>query len=138
MPRVQVSRKLHFSAAHMLARRDWSPERNLEVFGPCANPNGHGHNYDLEVTVSGEIEPETGFVLDLKRLSALVEQHVVRDLDHKNINVEVAWMREINPTTENLVVAIWRRLEPVLPAGIRLERIVLWETARNHVEYTGE
>lgn len=137
MPRVRVSRRLHFSAAHTLVREDWSEARNREVFGPCSNRLGHGHNYELDVTVAGEPDPETGFVLDLKVLRDLVEERVIRDLDHRNINVEVAWMEGINPTTENLVVAIWHRLEPVLPDRVELERLVLWETPRNYVEYTG-
>ncbi len=137
MPRVRVTRRLHFSAAHRLEHEGWSAERNREVFGLCANPNGHGHNYDLDVTVVGDVDPQTGFVMDLKRLKELVERRVVVDVDHRNLNVEVEWMRGINPTTENLVVAIWTRLAPALPAGIELERLVLWETARNCVEYSG-
>ncbi len=138
MARVRVTRRVHFSAAHRLRRADWTPERNVEVFGACANPNWHGHNYEMDVTVAGEPDPETGFVLDLKRLRDLVEERVVRDLDHRNINVEVAWMEGVNPTTENLVVEIWRRLVDHLPERVDLERIVLWETPRNYVEYSGE
>ncbi|MGH7477504.1 MAG: 6-pyruvoyl trahydropterin synthase family protein [Longimicrobiales bacterium] len=138
MARVKVTRRLHFSAAHLLQRNDWSEERNREVFGLCANPAGHGHNYDLDVTVEGEIDTETGFVLDLKRLKELVEARVVADLDHRNINIEVPWMQGVNPTTENLVVGIWQRLEPALPPRVQLRRLVLWETPRNYVEYTGD
>lgn len=138
MARVKVTRRVHFSAAHRLGREEWSETRNREVFGLCANPNWHGHNYEMDVSVEGEIDPETGYVLDLKVLRELVETRVLADLDHGNLNVDVAWLGEVNPTTENLVVAIWRRLVDVLPARVRLCRIVLWETPRNHVEYSGE
>lgn len=138
MARVRVTRRLHFSAAHRLGRDDWSASKNEEVFGLCANPNWHGHNYELDVTVEGEIREETGFVIDLKELRALVEDTVIRDVDHRNLNLDVAWMRGVNPTTENLVVAIWRRIEPQLPSGVKLVRLVLWETPRNRVEYRGE
>jgi 6-pyruvoyltetrahydropterin/6-carboxytetrahydropterin synthase len=137
MPDVRVTRKLHFSAAHRLYRADWSDERNAEVFGDCSNPHWHGHNYELEVTVAGPVDPETGFVVDLKRLRDLVQDRVVKDVDHRNLNLEVPWLSDVNPTTENLVVAIWERLEGELPIGVRLDRVVLRETPRNHVEYTG-
>jgi 6-pyruvoyltetrahydropterin/6-carboxytetrahydropterin synthase len=107
------------------------------VFGACANPNWHGHNYELDVTVEGEVDPETGFVLDLKHLRGLVEDRVIGDLDHRNLNLDVEWMTGTNPTTENLAVAIWRRLEGSLGDGVRLVRIGLWETPRNYVEYSG-
>ncbi len=138
MPTVHVTRRLHFNAAHRLFRPEWSDERNAEVFGACANPNWHGHNYEIEVTVAGEIDPETGFVMDLKQLKDLVESRVIGDVDHRNLNVEVPWMQGLNPTTENFVVAIWERLAEGMPSGTRLEKIVLWETPRNHVEYRGE
>lgn len=135
--RVRVTRRLHFSAAHRLGREDWPDARNREVFGLCANPNWHGHNYDLEVTVEGSIDPETGYVLDLKILRELVEEQVVGDIDHRNLNLDVPWLAGVNPTTENLVVAIWGRIASGLPAGVELKRVVLHETARNSVEYTG-
>ena len=138
MPRVRVTRRVHFSAAHRLHRSDWSEERNRQVFGDCANPNGHGHNYELLVTVEGEVDPETGYVLDLKSLKEIVGERVVADLDHRNLNLDVPWLEGLVPTTENLVVAIWRRLEPALPGGIRLERLVLRETPHNEAEYRGE
>jgi 6-pyruvoyltetrahydropterin/6-carboxytetrahydropterin synthase len=138
MARVKVTRRVHFSAAHRLGRDEWSQEENRRVFGDCANPNWHGHNYELDVTVAGPIDPATGFVYDLKALRDTVERCVVADLDHHNLNVDVSWMSGVNPTTENLVVAIWRRLEPELPAGVDLERLVLWETPRNYVEYSGQ
>ena len=137
MPNVSITRKVHFSAAHRLHRADWSEERNQAVFGLCASPNWHGHNYELDVTLEGEIDAETGFVYDLKQLRELVEARVLADLDHRNLNLDVAWMRDVNPTTENLVVAIWNRLKGGLPDGVRLKRLVLYETPRNYVEYTG-
>lgn len=137
MPRVRVSRRLHFSAAHKLGRAEWDRDKNEEVFGLCASENWHGHNYELDVTVSGEIAEETGFVYDLKKLRELVEKAVINDVDHRNLNLDVAWLTGINPTTENLVVAIWQRLESRLPGELELERLVLWETPRNYVEYDG-
>ena len=138
MPRVSVTRRLHFAAAHRLGREDWSAERNQEVFGLCANPNWHGHNYELDVTLEGPVDPETGFVYDLKNLRELVEARVIADVDHMNLNLDVSWLRGVMPTTENLVVAIWHRIVGALPAHVRLQRIVLWETPRNYVEYAGE
>jgi 6-pyruvoyltetrahydropterin/6-carboxytetrahydropterin synthase len=138
MPRVRVTRRVHFSAAHRLGREDWDAERNLATFGECARTNWHGHNYELDVTVGGDVDPNLGFVMDLKRLKELAEELVAADLDHRNLNVDVPWLTGINPTTENLVVAIWDRLFDALPEGVDLERLVLWETPRNYVEYTGE
>lgn len=137
MPRVKVSRRLHFSAAHRLFREEWNAEKNRQIFGLCASPNWHGHNYELDVTVEGEIDPETGYVYDLKALKELVESRVVADLDHRNLNRDVPWLAGLNPTTERLVVAIWQRLAEAFPEGVRLARLVLWETPRNFVEYTG-
>lgn len=137
MPRVRVTRRLHFSAAHRLAREEWSDERNAEVFGLCASPNWHGHNYELDVTVEGEVDPTTGFVLDLKELKRLVETEVIRDLDHRNLNLDVPWLQNVIPTTENLIVALWHRIAGVLPPRVQLVRLVLWETPRNYVEYFG-
>lgn len=136
MPRVSVTRRVHFSAAHRLYRPDWSEERNRKVFGECANANWHGHNYELDVTVEGELDGETGYVLDLKRLRDLVHAAVIQDVDHRNLNLDVDWMSE-NPTTENMVVAIWERIRPRLPEGVELKRLVLRETPRNYVEYEG-
>ena len=135
--RVRVTRRLHFSAAHRLHREDWTEARNREVFGLCSNPNWHGHNYELDVTVEGPVDAETGYVLDLKTLRDLVEARVIADVDHRNLNVDVKWLADVNPTTENLVVAIWRRLEGTMPANVRLVRLVLHETPRNAVEYEG-
>lgn len=138
MPRVRVTRRMHFSAAHRLHREDWSTEENRRVFGACSNPHWHGHNYELEVTVEGEVDPETGFVMNLKELRDRVEDLVVADVDHRNLNLEVEWLEGTNPSTENLVVAIWDRLAGALPDGVELDRLVLRETPRNYVEYTGE
>jgi 6-pyruvoyltetrahydropterin/6-carboxytetrahydropterin synthase len=138
MARVKVTRRVHFCAAHRLGRDDWSEAENLRVFGSCANPNWHGHNYELDITVEGEIDASTGFVYDLKALREVVEQRVVNEVDHRNLNLDVAWLEGVNPTTENLVVAMWRRLENAVPDGVRLVRLVLWETPRNYVEYSGE
>lgn len=138
MPTVRVTRRVHFSAAHRLGRDDWDEARNRETFGLCANPNWHGHNYEMDVTVEGEVDPDTGYVLDLKKLRELVEARVVDELDHGNLNLDVPWLEGVNPTTENLVVAIWGRLADALPSGARLVRIILWETPRNYVEYSGE
>ena len=137
MPRVRVTRRLHFSAAHRLFNPAFSDERNFEVFGLCANPNWHGHNYELDVTVEGPVDPETGFVMDLKILKELLEQRVLADVDHRNLNVEVGWLEGINPSTENVAVAIWGRIADQLPAGVRLAKVLLRETPRNSVEYTG-
>ncbi len=137
MPVVRATRHVHFSAAHRLYRPDWSDEQNAAVFGDCANPAWHGHNYDLEVTVEGPVDPETGFVMDLKHLKEILGERVVDDVDHRNLNTEVEWLSGTNPTTENLAVAIWDRIVDALPEGVRLARIVVHETARNSVEYTG-
>lgn len=138
MPRVRVTRRVHFSAAHRLGREEWSQAENERVFGDCAHPNWHGHNYELDVTVEGGVDPETGFVLDLKELRDLVEARVLEDVDHRNLNLDVPWLEGVNPTTENLVVGIWRRLVEALDGRAELVRLVLWETPRNYVEYTGE
>ena len=138
MPVVRATRRAHFSAAHRLYRPDWSDEQNAEVFGDCANPHWHGHNYEIDVTVEGPVDPETGYVMDLKLLKQALEDRVLGDLDHRNLNLQVPWLEGVNPTTENLVVAIWGRLVDAMPADVRLVRIVLHETPRNSVEYSGE
>lgn len=137
MPKVRVTRRVHFSAGHRLHNPSFSEEENREVFGACSNPTGHGHNYELEVTVEGEVDPATGFVVDLKRLKDLLERLVVSDVDHANLNVDVDWLRGVNPTAENLAVRIWERLEGELD-GAELVSVKLWETERNVVEYRGE
>ncbi len=136
MPTVTVTRRVHFSAAHRLHDPNKSDEENREIFGLCNNPNYHGHNYELDVSVEGPIDVETGFVVDLGLVKRIVEERVLRHLDHKNLNVDVPELETLNPTTENIVVAIWRMLDGAFPA--RLKKLVLWETPRNYVEYTGE
>ncbi|MGD2135008.1 MAG: 6-carboxytetrahydropterin synthase [Gemmatimonadales bacterium] len=135
MPTAIVTRRVHFNAAHRLHSAALSDEENRAVFGACNNPNYHGHNYELEVSVEGEIDPVTGFVADLGAVRRIVEQEVLARLDHKNLNLDVPEFAEVNPTTENLVVAIWRMLEGRLPG--RLVKLVLWETPRNSVAYEG-
>lgn len=137
MPDVRVTRRAHFSSAHRLFRADWSEERNTEVFGDCSNPNWHGHNYELEVTVEGPVDPITGFVMNLKDLRDALQVRVVDDVDHRNLNTEVSWLRGVNPSTENLAVAIWDRIADALPSGVRLARVALRETPNNSVEYLG-
>jgi 6-pyruvoyltetrahydropterin/6-carboxytetrahydropterin synthase len=136
MPTVTVTRRVHFNAAHRLHSPSLSDEENRRVFGPCNNPNFHGHNYELEVAVAGEVDPVTGFVANLDDVKQIVERHVVSYLDHKNLNLDVPEFRELNPTAENLVVVIWRLLEGHLPGA--LARLVLWETPRNYVVYEGK
>ena len=138
MPRVRITRRLHFCAAHRLARDDWSEEENRRVFGDCANPNWHGHNYDLEVTVAGPVDPETGYVMDLGALKELVNRRVVDQLDHSNLNLDVPWLEGVIPSTENLAVAIWKRIAAHIPGPAELDRVVLWETSRQWAEYRGE
>ncbi len=137
MPIVRVTRRLHFSAGHRLHNPRLSDQENREIYGLCNNPNGHGHNYGVEVTLKGEIDPRTGYVFDLKRLKHLVHETVLKDVDHANLNVDVAWLEGVIPTAENIAVHIWRRLAEALPSGM-LERVVLWESERNLVEYSGE
>lgn len=135
--RLSVNRKAHFNAAHRLFRKDWSDEKNLEVFGKCSNPHYHGHNYELIVKVIGEIDPETGFVMDLKRLKKLIYEEVEVPFDHKNLNKEVKPFDELNPTAENIVVIIWKKLRNKLRSNLDLE-VTLYETPRNFVTYKGE
>lgn len=138
---IYVSRKEHFNAAHKLSNPAWTREKNLEVFGPCANENWHGHNYDLIVTVKGNPEPETGFVIDLKKLSALIRREVVDKVDHKNLNLDVDFMKGKMASTETLAMEIWKILAPEISkiaSRASLHSIKLYETPRNYVEYFGE
>ena len=137
MARLLITRRLHFSAAHRLARDDWSDDENRRLFGDCANPNWHGHNYELEVTVAGPVDPATGYVMDLKSLKDLVNRRVVDDLDHRNLNVDVPWLDGVIPSTENLAVRIWGRIAPHIPPPAQLDGILLRETPRHWVEYRG-
>jgi 6-pyruvoyltetrahydropterin/6-carboxytetrahydropterin synthase len=136
MPRCTVTRRVHFNSAHRLWNPSFSAEENERVFGVCNNPNFHGHNYNLDVSVEGEIDPATGYVLDINRLKAIAQECVVRHLDHKNLNLDVPWFRELIPTAENIAVVCWRLLAPAV-APARLARIRLWETERNYVDYDG-
>ncbi|WP_405292443.1 6-pyruvoyl trahydropterin synthase family protein [Algibacter sp. Ld11] len=134
---VTVNRKAHFNAAHRLYRKDWSFEKNDAVFGKCNNPNFHGHNYELIVSVTGEIDKETGFVMDMKVLKDLIEVEVEDQLDHKNLNLEVPEFKNLNPTAENIAVVIYNKLKPKLDAKLALA-ITLYETPRNFVTYSGK
>lgn len=138
---IYVSRKEHFNAAHKLYNPTWSNEKNQEIFGPCANENWHGHNYDLIVTVGGTPDPDTGFVIDLKKLSDLIRQEVIEKVDHKNLNLDVDFMSGKMASTENLAIELWNILMPKI-SGIskfgRLHSIRLYETPRNYVDYLGE
>lgn len=137
---VFVSRKEHFNAAHKLYNPNWSQEKNEEVFGPCANANWHGHNFDMIVTVKGDPEPDTGFVVDLKKLSKLIRVEVIEKVDHKNLNVDVDFMKGKMASTENLTIEIWKILEKKLPqitSSAKLHCIKIYETPRNFVEYYG-
>jgi 6-pyruvoyltetrahydropterin/6-carboxytetrahydropterin synthase len=133
---VYITRQVHFNSAHRLHNPTKSQRWNREKYGLCTNPHWHGHNYVLEVTVAGEPDPETGYVLDLAELKRIVTVAVVDPCDHRNLNEEVPFLRGINPSTENLVIAFWEQIEPLLTAG-RLYRVRLYETPRNFVEYFG-
>jgi len=135
--KVTVNRRAHFNAAHRLYNADWSDARNATVFGKCANPHYHGHNYELIVGVKGEIHPETGFVMDMKVLKKLIEEEVEQAFDHKNLNEEVAEFKTLNPTAENIAVVIYNKLKPTLEKSLILT-ITLYETPRNFVVYGDE
>lgn len=139
---IYVSRLEHFNAAHKLHNPNWSLAKNKEVFGPCANTNWHGHNYELIVTVKGKPDPDTGFVIDLKKLSTLIRTHIIEKVDHKNLNLDVAFMEDKLASTENLIVEFWKILEPrileISNKNAQLHSLKLYETPRNYVEYFGE
>lgn len=137
MPIVTITRRLHFNAAHRVYNPALSDAENDALFGKCNNPNWHGHNYVLDVSVTGPIDERTGYVMDLASIKQIVEREVVSKVDHRNFNIEVDFMRGVIPTTENIVVQMWRVLEPAL-APARLSRLVLWETPNNYVEYDGK
>jgi 6-pyruvoyltetrahydropterin/6-carboxytetrahydropterin synthase len=130
-PRVNVTRRLTFAAGHILANADWDEDRNREVFGACSGD--HGHNYELEVTVSGSVDVNTGMVINLKDVDRIVKDLVIHDVDHRHLNRDVPWLQDCLPTTENVALAIWRRLEGRIPSA-RLERVRLKETENNAVE----
>ena len=135
---IYITRKEHFNAAHKLARPEWSKEKNEEVFGKCANVNWHGHNFNLYVTVKGIPSEVTGFVMDLKLLSSIIREHVTEKLDHKNLNLDVDFMKDIMPSTENLAMKIWEQLANIIQShGCELHSIKLYETYKNYVEYFG-
>lgn len=134
--KITICRREHFNAAHRIFRSDWSDERNSDVFGKCANPNYHGHNYDLIVKLTGEPNPETGYVMDMKELGQIVRQHVTDVYDHRNLNLDVPDFQNLLPTAENIAVCIYDRLRPHLPPNLELS-ITLYETERNYVEYAG-
>lgn len=135
--RVTISRKAHFNAAHRLYRKDWTFEKNDAVFGKCNNPNFHGHNYELIVSVTGPIDPETGYVMDVKILSDIIKEEVEDAMDHKNLNLDVPEFQDLNPTAENIVVVIWNKIRRRIQTILDLE-VVLYETPRNFVTYKGE
>jgi 6-pyruvoyltetrahydropterin/6-carboxytetrahydropterin synthase len=132
--KVKVSRKEHFNAAHRLFNPEWSTEENFKVFGKCSNPNYHGHNYELIVSLIGEANETTGYVYDLKVLSDIIKENVLEKLDHKNLNLDTDYFRSLNPTAENIVVVIWRILRQKIDSQFEL-KITLYETERNFVEY---
>ncbi len=135
---VFVTRRERFSAAHRLHNENWTNEKNEEVFGACSNPLWHGHNYILWVTVKGEINPETGYVIDLKKLGAIIKEKIVQKVDHKNLNLEVDFLQKKIISTENLAVEFWKQLDqPVKQLGVELHSIKLEETENNFVEYFG-
>jgi 6-pyruvoyltetrahydropterin/6-carboxytetrahydropterin synthase len=132
--KLKVSRKEHFNAAHRLHNPEWSDEVNRQVFGKCNNPNYHGHNYELVVSLIGEPDPNTGYLFDLKVLSDMIKEHVLTKLDHKNLNLDTQYFKELNPTAENIAMVIWRILRQQIDSALEL-KITLYETERNFVEY---
>ena len=136
MPTVTVTRRMTFNAAHRVHNPALSEEENRATFGKCNNPNWHGHNYVLEVSVAGEVDERTGYVIDLGKVKEIVQAAVIDEVDHRNLNLEVSFMRNVIPTTENLVIACWRVLEPRLKPA-RLRRLRLWETENHYAEYEG-
>ncbi len=135
--KVTISRRAHFNAAHRLYRKDWSDEKNNSIFGKCNNPNFHGHNYELIVSVTGAIDQDTGYVLDVKVLTDLIKEEVENPFDHKNLNLDVPEFKDLNPTAENIVVVIWNKLRNRLDLKFDLE-VVLYETPCNFVTYNGQ
>ncbi|WP_299825221.1 6-carboxytetrahydropterin synthase [uncultured Pontibacter sp.] len=134
--RVTVCRKEHFNAAHRLYNPAWTNEQNDAFFGKCNNPNYHGHNYELIVKLTGPVDPETGYVFDMKKLSTIVQEEIIAKFDHKNLNLDTPEFAQLNPTAENIAVVIWEKLRQKIDAGFDLA-VVLYETERNFVEYNG-
>src|SRR5437868_445635 len=137
MSRVTVTRRVRFNAAHRVHNPELSEAENSTIFGKCNNPNWHGHNYTLDVSVRGPIDERTGYVIDLSVLKKIVWDTAVGAIDHRNLNLDVAFMKGVIPTSENIILALWTQLEPVVHPG-KLVRLVLWETSNNYVEYTGD
>lgn len=136
---MYITRREHFNAAHRVYNPKWSDKKNFEVFGVCANPNWHGHNYELFVTVKGKVNKDTGFLVDLRALSELIKKHVVVKVDHKNFNLDVPFMKDVIPSTENIVIEFWKQLEkPIAKLGCKLHCIKLQETENNAAEYYGD
>ena len=133
---MYVTRKANFSAAHRLFNPALSEKENLEVYDKCANPNGHGHNYYLEVTVAGEPDPKTGYVIDLKKLKKVIEEYFINKVDHKHLNLDVDFLKDVVPTAENIAIACWNQLEPRIKEG-KLYSVRLFESQNNYVEYKG-
>lgn len=134
---LTIYRKAHFNAAHRLYHKEWSDERNLEVFGKCSNPHYHGHNYELEVGISGTINPETGFLINLEIVKQIIKVDIEDAFDHKNLNLEVPEFETLNPTVENIAIVIWNKLRRKLPTEFGIE-VKLYETPRNFVVYNGQ
>jgi 6-pyruvoyltetrahydropterin/6-carboxytetrahydropterin synthase len=137
MPTVTITRRLQFNAAHRVHNPALSDAENQRLFGKCNNPNWHGHNYTLDVSVSGPVDETTGYVVDLSHIKRVVEREVIDKVDHRNFNLEVDFMQGVIPTTENIVVAMWRVIEPAMRPA-KLTKLVLWETPNNYVEYEGK
>ena len=135
---VYLTRKEHFNAAHKLYNPAWTKEKNVEIFGKCANENWHGHNFDIYVTIKGTPDPDTGFLFDVKKLSLIIKEYVIEALDHKNLNVDVPFMAGKICSTENLAYEIWHQLLPHIPERVKLYCVKLCETPRIYVEYYGE
>ena len=134
---VYVTRRETFSSAHRLFNPEFSDEQNDKVFGKCNNPNGHGHNYTLEVVVAGKVNPSTGYVIDLKELKKIIKENVIKKVDHKHLNLDVEFMKNLIPTAENIAIAIWGELVDKIPSG-KLYSVKLYETENNYAEYKGE
>ena len=132
--KVKVSRKEHFNAAHRLFNAAWTDEKNLEVFGKCSYPNYHGHNYEVIVTLTGEPDKDTGYVFDMKVLSDIIKENVLKKFDHKNLNLDTEYFKNLNPTAENIVMVIWKILREKIDSSLDL-KVILYETERNFVEY---
>lgn len=134
---LYLTRREVFSASHRLYNEKYSDEENLKIFGKCSNPNGHGHNYVLEVIVRGKIDPSTGYVIDLKILKQIIRENVIDKVDHKNLNIDVDFMKGLNPTAENIAIGIWNQLVNKIPSG-ELYSVKIYETENNYVEYRGK